>query len=372
MPKNDRKPRLLLVVPLPPPVHGAATVSQSLRDSEPLAERFDCDFVNLSTSRSTTEIGRNDLRKLFRFCQSWFRLLGLLLRRRYALCCIAVTVGRPGLFKDLPFVLLCRLFGRRVVLHQHNKGVAETRTRKIYDIAYRMLYRKARVILLSWQLYPDIEPYVDRKNVAICPNGIPEQPPYTTRSPHENETPHLFSLANLALSKGILQLLDACAELGKRGRHFVCELAGGESEEMSEQRLKNEIAQRELTGTVVYLGRVYGAEKTALFHRAALLVAPTYDDCFPLVHLEAMQQGLPIISTFTGGIPDIVENGVTGLLVPPKQTGPLTEAIDMLLNDPALRQRMGEAGREKFEKEFTLEAFEKRFIDCMERFISEA
>ena len=73
-----------------------------------------------------------------------------------------------------------------------------------------------------------------------------------------------------------------------------------------------------------------------------------------------MQFSLPVISTFEGGIPDIVEDGVTGFLVPQKNSKVLAERLEFLMKKPELRTKMGMAGRSKYEKEFTLENFDTR------------
>ena len=117
------KPRILFIPPLPPPVHGSAMVSQYIKDSELIQGEFACDFVNLSTSRRMDEIGKGGVKKLLRFVGSFFVLFYKLLVHRYALCYLAITCHGVGFLKDAPFVLLCKLFGRRIVIHQHNKGM---------------------------------------------------------------------------------------------------------------------------------------------------------------------------------------------------------------------------------------------------------
>ena len=94
---------------------------------------------------------------------------------------------------------------------------------------------------------------------------------------------------------------------------------------------------------------------------------PTFyhNECFSLVLLEAMEHGLPCISTTEGGIPGIIDDGKTGFLVPKHDVAVLADKIQLLLNAPVLRSNMGKAGREKFEKEFTLEVFEKRMVEIL-------
>jgi glycosyltransferase involved in cell wall biosynthesis len=78
-----------------------------------------------------------------------------------------------------------------------------------------------------------------------------------------------------------------------------------------------------------------------------------------------MQFSLPIVSTFEGGIPDVVENGVTGFLVPQKDVEALADKLEILIKSPELRKQMGAAGRKKYEEEFTLERFEGRMVEIL-------
>ena len=165
--------KILFIAPLPPPVHGSSMVSKYIKESALIQECFDCDFVNLSTSRTMDEIGKGGLKKIFRFLGSLCSLLGKLLTHRYDLCYIAITCHGMGFLKDAPFALLCKLFGRKLLLHQHNKGMSRDCNRWPYRWLMPLVYRNAMVMLLSWNLYPDISAVVKREQVIVCPNGVP-------------------------------------------------------------------------------------------------------------------------------------------------------------------------------------------------------
>ena len=115
-----------------------------------------------------------------------------------------------------------------------------------------------------------------------------------------------------------------------------------------------------------------GCLLVAFFENPPVLpLFPTFyhNECFSLVLLEAMEHGLPCISTTEGGIPGIVDDGKTGFLVPKHDVAVLADKILLLLNDSVLRSNMGKVGREKFEKEFTLEVFEKRMTRILEHIV---
>ena len=104
---------------------------------------------------------------------------------------------------------------------------------------------------------------------------------------------------------------------------------------------------------------------------ADIFVFPTYyhNECFPLVILEAMEQGLPVISTNEGGIRDIIDNGNSGYTVEKNNPIDLASAIELLIKDPELCNSMGVAGRRQFEEKFTEEVFEKKMRECLEKAI---
>ena len=412
------KSRVLFIAPLPPPVHGSAMVSQYIKDSKLVNELHDCDFVNLSTSRRMDEIGKGGMKKLLRFVGAYLAVFFKLLTHRYDLCYLAITCHGMGFLKDAPFVLLCKLFSRKVLIHQHNKGMSHCVHRWPYRWLMPLVYRDTRVMLLSWHLYDDIAAVVKREQVVICANGIPQQSnnnpctlnskqvgshtdftDYTdgksltpllasggaainederlkvkgewvtamsaTPSPSGEgwgEAPRLLFLSNLIPSKGVYVLLDACRMLHKQGLTFVCDFVGGETMEIDRATFEAAVKERGLEGIARYQGPKYGEEKERYFAEADIFVQPTYEDCFPLTIVEAMQHRLPVVSTTEGAVPDLIQHGVNGYAVARKEAAPLAEALAQLITDPALRTAMGEAGYARYREQYTLEAFERRFV----------
>ena len=361
---NTDKRKILFITPLPPPVHGSSMVCQSIKESSVLNETFEMDFVNLSTSRKMEEIDKRSwalyARKAVRFIGAYAKTCWLLASHRYDLCYLAITCHGVGFLKDAPFVLLCKLFGRKVVIHQHNKGMAKDVDRPIYRWLLPMVYRHTKVILLSWRLYVDIEKVVKREQVMICPNGIPDTNCSKTSVERHNDVSHILFLSNLIVSKGVLVLLDALKILKERGYQFVCDFVGGETKELNGRSFIQEIESRGLEGIAVYHGRKYGKDKEEFLQMADMLVFPTYyfNECFPLVLLEAMMYGLPVISTDEGGIRDEVKDGKNGFVVKPQDAVALADAIQRLLDDKDARQTMGAEGRRMFKEQFTMECFE--------------
>ena len=369
MPIMNRHHRILFITPLPPPVHGSSMVSQYIKDSSLINKQFECHYVNLSTSRRMEEIGKHSyllyFKKAFRFIASFGLLFKNLLCNRYDLCYLAITCHGVGFLKDMPFVLLCKMFRRKVVIHQHNKGMSHDVDCWPYRWLMPLTYRGTTVILLSWHLYPDIERVVSRSQVMICPNGIPNIDGEAPSAARDNAVPHILFLSNLIVSKGVYVLLDALKILKDKGYNFVCDFVGGETKEINASIFAREVEKRQLNEIAIYHGRKYGNDKEVFFNKADIFTQPTYDDCFPLTLLEAMQHKLPIVSTEVGAVPDEIDDGITGMIAKSRDAVDLAEKLEQLLSDAPLRQKMGEAGYEKYHKEFTLEAFEKKMAECL-------
>ena len=367
------KQKILFIMHMPPPVHGAAMVGQYIHDSKLINEKFEGHYINLTTAKNLQDIGKVGFRKFVDFVKLLRRIRKSLKTINPELVYVTPNACGGAFYKDYIVVQMLKRLGCQVVVHYHNKGVATHQDKWFDDALYKRFFKDIKVILLSECLYNDVKKYVKRDDVFVCGNGIPSaaiesfvSAPIDAASP-EDKIPHILFLSNLLISKGVVVLLDSLKVLKEKGCRFVCDFVGGETVEMDAAMFQAEVAKRELEGMVVYHGRKYGNDKEAFLNAPDMFVFPTFypNECFPLVLLEAMQHHLPCISTTEGGIPGIIDDGKTGFLVPKHDAETLAEKIQVLLTDAELRQRMGEAGREKFEKEFTLEVFEKRMAEIL-------
>lgn len=358
--------RILFILHYPPPIHGSAVIGRFVKDSKTININFDCRFINLGTSTSVEDIGRTSIGKYFRYLSLIWQVKKHLLLFRPNLCYITPTAAGPGFLKDAVIIILIKLFGIRTIYHFHNKGVSARQGHSFDNLLYRIVFRKSYSILLSKYLYSDIKKYLPEERVFYCPNGIPPLiGNYEKRTKTNCEKlSQLLFLSHLIESKGLLVLIDALGLLRDKGCNFYCNIAGGDAE-LTQVEIERIIRDKQLSDRISVLGLRHGDNKIKLLNNTDIFVHPTYNDCLPLVILEAMQFSLPVVSTFEGAIPDVVEDGVTGFLVPQKDPQALADKIEVLLKDPDLRQKMGSAGRTRYEAQFTLERFEHRLFDIL-------
>ncbi len=112
------------------------------------------------------------------------------------------------------------------------------------------------------------------------------------------------------------------------------------------------LAEGGLQDRVLFLGAVANSEMPDIYRAADLSVLPSLAEATSIAGLEAMASGLPLVGTNVGGIPAIVDDGITGLLVPPKDPGAMADALTRLVASPDIRHRMGMAARQRVEQEF--------------------
>ena len=164
------------------------------------------------------------------------------------------------------------------------------------------------------------------------------------------DTVWIGTIAELTKNKGLPYLLTSLAELKRRGENFVYILIGeGEARHSLEEMAR----ALDLSSHVAFLGfRPKAAQMLSAFD---IFTLPSLKEGLPYVLLEAGQAGLAVVASRTGGIPDIIEDGETGLLSNPKDSADIAEKIGTLVADDALRARLGANLQQKIAQEFSIE-----------------
>src|SRR5438034_5328223 len=172
------------------------------------------------------------------------------------------------------------------------------------------------------------------------------------------QAPRIISVGRLVEFKGFEHLIDACAELARRGFDFACDIIG---DGPLRETLRSKIAKLNLSSRINLLGSL--SQKAVLeklrdadiFALASTADAQGATDVFPTVILEAMASARPVVSTRLAGIPELVVDGETGVLISPGDTAALTKALQHSVCDGELRLRYGRAGRMRIEQHFRIE-----------------
>ena len=188
--------------------------------------------------------------------------------------------------------------------------------------------------------------------------------------PRANAETRIVSVGRLVTFKGFEQLIDVCAELGRRGLDFTCEIIG---DGPLRENLQEKIDRLSLSSRVTLLGSLSQGGVFEKLQAGDIFALPSItdrqgaSDVFPTVIMEAMSAARPVVSTRLAGIPELVVHEETGFLVRPGDTMALVEALEQLVRNPELRLRYGRAGRMRIEQHFRIEQTIRPLVELLQR-----
>jgi glycosyltransferase involved in cell wall biosynthesis len=261
------------------------------------------------------------------------------------------SASRWSFMRKSLLVLPTFLWRKPVIFHLHGAEFINVYENELGSVAKAyirfILSRCTEIVVLSERWRAMLEAIVRHKAIRVIMNPIDCTAPAASKEDVANTGTMLF-LGELGHRKGIFVLLDAVTRLGDKFNWKL--LVGGNGDVAG---VEKRVAELGIGDKVRLLGWVDGPNKAALLDAATFLVLPSYAEGLPMSMLEAMAHGTAVITTPVGGIPDLFEDGVDGILVPPGDAEKLSNAIAYLLENPTIRKQMGIEGRRKFEVRFS-------------------
>ena len=351
---------ILLVGQTPPPYHGQAIAMQQLFDQR--WEGIKVRSLRMAYSHSESEVGRFRIRKIFHLIsliiKSWF----ILIKDRP--CCLYYPPASPNripVIRDVLFLLLVRPLAKDTIFHYHAGGLPEYVKSLNFPLRFlsSLAFSNATlgIEISESQMHKDIFFPVKRR---ICiSNGL--DVPVVEQKPNEqeNDKKRILFIAGLRSSKGVMDIIGTAEKLRELGADFVFDVAGAWQEEETRRDFETELSSLNLNDHVILHGRVTGEEKWELYRQAYAFFFPSFyeSENFPLVLIEAMAFGLPIVATNWRGIPELVVEDKTGKLCDVGSCEQFSSALNELLNNENRHKEMATLARSRYEKRYTHTAF---------------
>lgn len=352
--------RVVMSGPLPPAIGGMASVIDALSQSE-LALQTDLALFNTGKQTSDNRSLWEGVRARLTLMAAWRALL----RQHRADIAHIHTCSGFTFFLDGLLAAIARHQGCRVVLHVHG-GLFDhflDGLNPLLRIAARRIARRADLLLAlsdDWRLR--LGQRLPGSRIAVLPNGVAPVAGQPQRQPGQSTT-FLF-LGQLSRLKGVYVLLDA---LERAQTDWRVLLAGNEGEPGFADGLRAEIDHRQLTDRMILLGPLVGDAKNLALKQADAFVLPSLAEGLPMSLLEAMAARLPVVVTTVGAIPEVIQDGVHGLLVPPSDATALAQAMDYLARSPEQRESMGHAGYSLYEARYSADAMAQALLNLYKK-----
>ena len=263
----------------------------------------------------------------------------------------------------------------KLVVHWHSDVVRQRLALQIYRPLQDWLLRRADAIIATSGAYAESSPWLRqwRKKTTVIPIGISDRQdgPWHAAASRIRERfggRHIvFSLGRMTYYKGFDVLIDAAAAMSD---HCVI-IAGGEGELLG--RYRDQVARRGLTHKISFVGHIPQQELGAYFSAASVfcLASTQRAEAYGVVLLEAMAMGKPVVATDIPGsaVPWVNQSGVTGLNVPVGDAKALAEAVNRIVGDKAYSERLGMAGRARFEQSLSAEVMVQATVDLYSRLV---
>ncbi|HVO24573.1 MAG TPA: glycosyltransferase family 4 protein [Candidatus Margulisiibacteriota bacterium] len=351
---TDHRPRVLHVGPLPPSLGGVAAALQMILRCPALAG-FEQRAFNVFRGGRPEIAGRK------------VPTPGRVLRRLALTTELARQVrherpdilhfhfGSESTLDSIGALLMMRAgsgAARRTILHVHvDPATADLPGRgALGQRLFRQLTRQVDAICVLTDGYREhLLRCAVPQPVSVVPNMCDEQLlALSIERQRGTDGVCVVALGRLTREKGFFDLLQVATRLGNTRPAIRFEVAGLPASAAEARRIDEIVESAGLRECVRLPGAVLGADKTALFARADVLVAPSYWESFGLTAIEGMAAGLPVVGTAVAGLKNIIVDQQTGFLVAPGDIGAMQRCLTQLAGDSALRLRMGASGRQRF------------------------
>jgi glycosyltransferase involved in cell wall biosynthesis len=283
-------------------------------------------------------------------------LMRLWLARKGGVVLHVNVAERASIFRKGILVLAGRAWGIPSILHLHAAELTTPQGRLGYlgrKFAFHMFHRADRVVVLGkkWKDFLADQFDLPKDRISILSNGVPD---YGLRnSPGHLLPEELVFVGNLLPRKGLNDLLQALSSPLLKDKAWRLSVIGSGNA----AALYREAEAVGVGPRVRFLGWQNRLSVIAHMRNAAAVILPSHAEALPLVVLEALSLGVPVITTEVGAIPDWLTDHKNALLVPPHAPLRLAKAIAEILTDPQMAAEIGRAGRDIYDCEFRLEIF---------------
>jgi glycosyltransferase involved in cell wall biosynthesis len=358
------KKKILMLGKLPPPYMGPSVATEIILNSS-LKNKFDLIHLDTKANESLLTLGKWSLKKIITNNRIYFKMWKMVSKNKPDLVWIPISQTTVGFIKDSVFIIISRLFGRKVILHLRGSDFKNWMQNKasFFTKLYvkRVLKSTQGIIVLGNNIRHLFENYFPPGKIFVVPNGADYEIPVMEKNP--GRPVKIIYLGNLQQSKGIEDVLDALVILKNRfQKKFEAAVIGAWRNENTKNSCLSKIEQHKLPVTF-YPPQINKEKLTHLASSGIFVFTPREPEGHPWVIVEAMAAGLPIISTDKGAIIESVLHGKNGFIVEPAHPEQIADKLNLLIEDAGLRKKMAQESRRLYLENFT----EQKMVERLAR-----
>lgn len=350
---------VIVVGQTPPPYGGQAIMIQRLL--EQTYEGVELHHVRMAFSREMNEVGNFHVRKIGHLIALVLRIIARRLGTGARILYYPPAgPDRIPVYRDILVLICVRWMFDKTIFHFEAGGLTDIyeSLNRVERALFRTAYRRPHVAIRLSDLLPEDGKRLDAVRELIVPNAIPDLDVPTIKRPR-HDTPVILFVGVVRASKGVAVLLEAAGHLKERGISFKLDIVGEAATAEFEREAHGITIRYGIEDDVAWRGLLIDSQKDEAYERADIFCFPSFfeSETTPIVVMEAMRAGLPVVSTHWRGIAEMVQDGTTGILVPIKDPIAVAGALERLISDEQLRLEMGAEGRRAYEERFTIDRY---------------
>ncbi len=339
---------------------GTAVWFETLQQGD-WGEEWQVEFFNVNIHKSMKTLGKTRWQSIPENLKLYRKLKKQLKKTTYDLVLIPISQETIGFIKDSFFVRIAVKRVGKVLLMLHGSNFQNWQDNSaawVRKYTTATLKKTDGMIVLGQNLKSLFTNHYSSNHIHVVPNGADFE--FPEKEQKNNGKITILYLSNLLPAKGITDLIDALVMLTSEEDYFKVNVVGQWVDEATKTYCLNLVIKHQLP--VDFKGPLYGEEKLKQFANADVFVfPPRAPEGHPLVLVEAMAAGLPIISTDQGAITESVIDGENGFIVASGKPKEIAEKLEWLMNNPEERKRMGIKSREIYLEKFTRRNMVKNF-----------
>lgn len=364
-----KKEPILIVGQIPPPHIGQAISIKLMLEGT--YKKIQLYHVEMKFSQTSEQVGVFQLIKLVRLFKLIIRIFYV--KYKYNIDILYYVPAGPQripFYRDVFILIATRKAFKKIVFQFRAAGLSQLypKLNFIEKKLFNIIYKKVDLSMHLFSSNVSEGRFLNARKSIVTKNGDRDHYlilKHRIIDKKRGKYPNILYVGTLIESKGLFDLLKACFIIKKKGYHFNIRIIGEFVDLQFKSKVNLFVNENGLDEYVEFLGLKTEDEKWLEYYIADIFVFPTFyeNEASPRVIIEAMQFSLPVISTKWRGIPELVEDGFSGLLVEVGDFEKLAIKIEELLKNKFLRRKFGHNGRKLFLEKYT----EKRFYSCMEK-----
>ena len=355
-----KKKKILIVGP-DLSLHGGVTHHVKTLLSSPLSHNYNIDYFKVGRSSNDSKF-----MILLRIILNPFRFLWRLWNFWPDVVHFNPSFDLKSLLRELNMLALCRLHRRSAIIQFHGGSLSQILQNNHLPIYLKLILKWAsHIILLTNIQKAPVLKFCSCSKITVIPNMV-DTTQYNQKKIRKDNRFNILYMSKIEFNKGVYDVIDAIQHVVEQEPNVRFIFAGDGPDK---NKLEFLCRENEYDDFVKFIGYVKNQQKIDFLSKGDLFLFPShYNEGMSYALLEAMAAGLAVIATPTGGTVEMIEDNVSGFLVPVEQPDKLAQAIIALLKNKKKRGKFGKLNRNKVVSEYDIEVVIQKFIKIYDQF----